>query len=145
MLTHYYPDGNTESATYNSFSEPLTQVERAGNTTSFLYDSNGNATVIWDAANNRTTMTYTADGRSRQSRMRHDKVTTNQYDAQDRLTTITIQTARPKAGLRQQGKRGHGHRRAGQFHDFRLRRDEPRGRITDALGNRVTNVYDSRG
>ncbi len=64
MTEEVYPDGNSESYTFNSDSQPLTFTDANGNTTSYTY-SGGNLTVIKDPMTNLTTMAYTSTGRLR--------------------------------------------------------------------------------
>ena len=73
-------DGNSESYTYNSDSQPLTFTDANGNTTSFTY-SGGNLTVVEDPLVNLTSMTYTATGRLQDDDRRqqpHDHISIRQ-------------------------------------------------------------------
>ena len=121
-----YPDVNTDQYTYNSFSEPLTHTDANSHTTSYAYDGNGNLTSVQDPLNNRTThdlhrQRQAGDGQGRQQQgdeppvrqpgPADDRHVPRRHDEQDRL--------------RQQGQHRHGHRRAEQLHDLRLRRAEP--------------------
>ncbi|WP_337175134.1 RHS repeat-associated core domain-containing protein [Paludisphaera sp.] len=90
VVTLTYADRNSETFSYNGFSQVTAHTDARGKTTSYTYDVKGNLTVIQDALLNRTTMTYTANGRVGTTRDARNNVTSYAYDSQDRLTTTTF-------------------------------------------------------
>jgi RHS repeat-associated protein len=82
-------DDTHHQATFNSFSQPLTQTDELANVTSYAYDSNGNNTTITDALNHIVTMTYTSHGFLSTITDPLSHTTTMAYDGRSRQTSIT--------------------------------------------------------
>jgi YD repeat-containing protein len=82
-------DDTHHQATFNSFSEPLTQTDELSNVTSYAYDTNGNLTQIKDALSHITTMTYTSHGFLSTTTDPNSHTTTLAYDSRSRQTSTT--------------------------------------------------------
>ncbi|MBZ5603948.1 MAG: hypothetical protein LAO79_16740, partial [Acidobacteriia bacterium] len=84
-----YPDGTSESLTYDANGNRLSATARDGSTTTWTYDANGRATSVAAADGATTTYTWNADGTLASRRDALGNQTTYGYDAAKRLIRIT--------------------------------------------------------
>jgi RHS repeat-associated protein len=82
-------DDTHHQATYNGFSEPLTQTDELGNISTMTYDTSGNLTQMKDALSHITTMTYSSHGFLLTTTDPLSHTTTLGYDSRSRETSST--------------------------------------------------------
>ena len=78
----------TETFTYNSFGQFLTQIDRMGGVTTNTYNATGNLLTAKDALNNTTTLTYTTLGQPATIKDARNNTTTLTWDTQGRMTKV---------------------------------------------------------
>lgn len=82
-------DGNTATFTYNFYGQRLTSTNLAGGTDSFAYDANGLLVATTDNAGNMTTYTYDSLHRKVGETYADGSTRTYVVDDADRITSIT--------------------------------------------------------
>ena len=88
LLETTFPDGSTETYTYNAQDLPTQRIDQQGYITTWTYDANGNVLMETDALGNTTTWTYNSFGQKLTETDRNGSVKTFTYDSLGRLTRI---------------------------------------------------------
>ncbi len=83
-----YPDGTSESFTYDASGNALTHTDRAGKVFSFTYNNRGQTLTGSNPLGGVTTRTYDAKGRLATQTDSDVGLTTFQYDSFDHLTNV---------------------------------------------------------
>ena len=117
------PAGNTTTYDVNEVGWKLREVNPLGDTTTFTLDVNGNATRVQDVLGRVFLRTYDPNGNLLTTTDGKEQVTTHSYDAANQRTNTTDRT---------------GSNKWLTFYTLRGKID----RVTDPLGNTVTNIYD---
>ena len=139
-----YPDGSSESFSYDASGNVLTAVDRAGKKTSYTYNSAGQILTVTNPAGGVTTLTYNADGTVATMKDPSGNVTTYSYDNLKRLAKIQFADGSTRSFTR-------------DAIDHILSVTDERGKtttlaydannnlqsVTDALGKPATNSYDT--
>jgi RHS repeat-associated protein len=139
-----YPDGTSETFTYDASGNVLTAVDRAGKKTSYTYNSAGQILTVTNPAGGVTTLTYNADATLATMKDPSGNVTTYSYDNLKRLTKIQFADGATRSFAR-------------DALDHILSVTDERGKtttlaydannnlqsVTDALGKPATNSYDT--
>lgn len=86
----HYPDGNSETFTYNSSGDLLSMTDRAGGTARFEYNEYGQTTVVTNQAGGTTNYAYDANGLLASMIDNAGNITTYTYDAALRRTGVTM-------------------------------------------------------
>jgi RHS repeat-associated protein len=139
-----YPDGTSETFTYDASGNVLTAIDRAGKKTTYTDNSAGQILTATNPAGGVTTLTYNSDGTVATMKDPAGNVTTYSYDSLKRLAKIQFADGTTRSFTR-------------DALDHILSVTDERGKtttlaydannnlqsVTDALGKPATNSYDT--
>ena len=139
-----YPDGTSETFTYDGAGNVLTATDRAGKKTTYSYNSAGQVLTVTNPAGGVTTLTYNADATVASMKDPAGNLTGDSYDNLKRLAKIQFADSSTRSFTR-------------DATDQILSVTDERGKttaltydannnlqsVTDALGKAATNSYDT--
>jgi len=118
-----FPDGSTETTTYDAENHVLSVTDRDGHTTAYQYDALGRQTKITNPDGTRLLKAYDAVGRLLTQTDERDNVTTYSYAPNKQAVTDAL----------------------GHVTVHEVDSQQRRTKTTDALGHVTTFAYDSAG